>query len=129
MALEPLLRFFGEATCDFGKTHDKGERSFAVKRTFVVLFEENSAADPSIRDRVFPEHISYLAKNFSSVTAAGTVFYETGKRFGGMWIVQAAERREVDTLVTEDPFWPTGLRKRYEILEWRIVFNNGEKLK
>ena len=103
MALEPLLRFFGEATCDFGKTHDKEERSFAVKRPFVDLFEENSAADPSIRDRVFPEHISYLAKNFSSATAAGTVFYETGKRFGGMRIVQAAERREGSTGTADCP--------------------------
>jgi len=100
-----------------------------MKRTFVVLFEENPAADPSIRERVFPEHISYLAKNFSYVTAAGTVFYETGRRFGGMWVVQAAERREVEALVTEDPFWPTDLRKCYKILEWRVVFGNGEKIK
>jgi uncharacterized protein YciI len=46
---------------------------------------------------------------------------ETGLPAGGMWLVRAGSREEVVDLVMADPFWPTGLRKSFRILEWSRV--------
>jgi len=47
---------------------------------------------------------------------------------GGLWLVDAADLAEVDALVKEDPFWPTGLRKSVRILAWNQVFSDGRRL-
>ncbi len=46
----------------------------------------------------------------------------------GMWIVEADAEEDVDRLVQEDPFWPTGLRKSYAIIKWTQVYAAGSRL-
>ncbi|WP_147125386.1 YciI family protein [Shimia ponticola] len=93
--------------------------------TFAVLFQENPATDKSVRTEVFPEHLAFLKENADRVRDAGTLFFGDTSRFGGMWIVEAQTRDEVEALVHADPFWPTGLRLSYDILEWRKVLEAG----
>jgi uncharacterized protein YciI len=35
---------------------------------------------------------------------------------------------KVQALVEADPFWPTGLRKSIQILEWTRVYADGRKM-
>jgi uncharacterized protein YciI len=46
---------------------------------------------------------------------------------GGLWIVEADNAEQVQNLVETDPFWPTGLRKSIQILEWTQVYVDGKK--
>nr|WP_306437396.1 YciI family protein [Cupriavidus taiwanensis] len=42
---------------------------------------------------------------------------------GGLWIVRAADRAEVEALIQTDPFWTQGLRERVEIHSWHRAFD------
>jgi len=64
----------------------------------------------------------------SRVLSAGPLSDARGNGRGGLWLVDAASVDEVEQLVHEEPFWPTGLRKSYSILEWKQVFANGRRL-
>ncbi len=92
---------------------------------FVVLFEENPDADPAIRTEVFPAHLAFLEQNAARIRDAGTLFHHDQSRYGGMWIVTAASHSQVVDLIHSDPFWPTGLRLHFQVLEWRKVFEDG----
>ncbi|MEL7164336.1 MAG: YciI family protein [Pseudomonadota bacterium] len=96
--------------------------------TYAVLFTENPDADPTIRSRVFPDHLAFLSAHSDQVRDAGTLFFGDGSRYGGMWIVTADTAADVTALVHADPFWPTGLRAGFEVLEWRKVLGNGAPL-
>lgn len=95
---------------------------------FVVRFEDNEDhADK--RQQHMSEHLEFLARHAGAIQAAGPMFAtDTASGAGGMWIVEAASSDRVRALVEEDPFYPTGLRKEIEILEWRLVFESGELL-
>ena len=47
---------------------------------------------------------------------------------GGLWIIEADDAGQVQALVEADPFWPTGLRKSIQILEWTRVYADGRKM-
>ena len=40
---------------------------------------------------------------------------------GGLWLVRANTKSEVEALFRTDPFWIHGLRQSYEILLWTNV--------
>ncbi len=93
---------------------------------FVVLFTDNPA-HAEARDRLMPEHLSYLERNADLIRAAGPLRDADGRGAGGLWLIEAADRAAVQLLVEEDPLWPTGLRDSVSILEWRQVFVDGER--
>ena len=95
---------------------------------YAVLFEDNPALGESVRQAHMPAHLAFLESNAACIRAAGPLLVESGRPEGGLWLVEAADRREVDALVKADPFWPTGLRKAHRILEWRQVFAEGRRL-
>ena len=73
-----------------------------------------------------PEHLEFLKRRKSTILSAGPLFdVGSGKGAGGQWIVEAFDLAEVQRLVEEDPFFPSGLRKSIRILEWKLVFENG----
>lgn len=96
--------------------------------TFVVLFEDNPSANPGIRKTHMSAHLAFLEGNASKVEAAGPLITRSGAGAGGLWLVEADSADEVEKLVHEDPFWPTGLRQDFTILEWRQVFADGRRL-
>jgi uncharacterized protein len=95
---------------------------------FVVLFEDNPTAGPDVRRQHMPAHLAFLEKHSGDVQAAGPLRTSDGQSAGGLWVVDAADPGEVDALVKEDPFWPTGLRKSVRILAWNQVFADGRRL-
>jgi uncharacterized protein YciI len=85
---------------------------------YVVLFEDNEEKAGK-RGEFMKEHLAFLRAHAEQISEAGPMKdAETGLPAGGLWLVRAEAREEVTALVRADPFWPTGLRKSYKILEW-----------
>jgi len=85
------------------------------------MFEDNEEKAGK-RGEFMKEHLAFLKSNAKQIAAAGPMKdSETGLPAGGMWLVSAQSREEVIELVMTDPFWPTGLRKSFKILEWTRV--------
>ncbi len=95
---------------------------------FVVLFEDNPDAGADLRRNHMPEHLAFLERNSRKVSAAGPLKTPGGQGAGGLWIVEADDAGEVDSLIKQDPFWPTGLRKSARILAWNQVYAEGRRL-
>lgn len=96
-----------------------------MTKTFVVLFEENSDAKGDIRENHFQAHLKFLEENADAIRDAGRLFHNDVDRCGGMWVVTAQTESDVVQLVHNDPFWPTGLRLSFKVLEWRKVVEKG----
>ncbi len=95
---------------------------------FIILFEDAAEADPDIRKTHMANHLEFLERNSDKIEAAGPLTDADGCGRDGLWIVEANSEDDVDKLVHEDPFWPTGLRKSYSIINWRQVYANGSRL-
>ena len=95
---------------------------------FIILFEDAPDADPDIRKTHMVEHLDFLERNADKIEAAGPLSDAEGQGRDGLWIVEAGAEDEVDQLVREDPFWPTGLRKSYSIIKWKQVYVDGARL-
>jgi uncharacterized protein YciI len=88
---------------------------------YAVMFEDNEEKAGK-RSEFMKEHLAFLKSKAEQISAAGPMKdAETGLPAGGMWLVSARSREEVIDLVMADPFWPTGLRKSFKILEWTRV--------
>ena len=92
---------------------------------YAVLFEDNEQfADR--RRQFMPDHLKFLEDNQNAIQAAGPLNDAVSNASaGGLWLVTAKSVEEVQRLVEEDPFWPTGLRKSIRMLAWTQVFVDG----
>lgn len=71
------------------------------------------------RERFLDAHVAWLAERRDRVLVAGSLRPEPGTApVGGLWIVEAGSRAEVEALYATDPFWTEGLRERVEIHFW-----------
>jgi len=95
---------------------------------FIILFEDVPDADPNIRKANMAFHLDFLEKNSDKIQAAGPLSDPSALGRDGLWIVEADAAEDVDRLVHEDPFWPTGLRKSYAIIKWTQVYAGGKRL-
>lgn len=95
---------------------------------YAVLFEDNAGLGGDMRRQHMPAHLTFLEDNAAKISAAGPLITSDGQAGGGLWLVEANDLDEVEALVREDPFWPTGLRLSYRILTWRQVFAQGRRL-
>ena len=95
---------------------------------FIVLFEDSVSTAPEIRKMHMSAHLDFLEANAASLIAAGPLSQPTGEPAGGLWFVQAGNEGEVERLIRQDPFWPTGLRKSFTILKWTQVYADGVRL-
>lgn len=93
---------------------------------YCVTFQDNPGQE-HLRQEHMQDHLAFLASLGANMIAAGPLFEGIEGR-GGMWLVKADSTDEVQALVEQDPFWPTGLRKSVEILEWRQVFRDGQRV-
>ncbi|WP_169730740.1 YciI family protein [Leisingera aquimarina] len=75
-----------------------------------------------------PRHLDFLERHSDKIEAAGPLSDTARLGRDGMWIVEADAEEDVDRLVQEDPFWPTGLRKSYAIIKWTQVYAAGSRL-
>ncbi len=94
---------------------------------YIVRFEDNEACSAQ-RVKFMANHLEFLTKNANSIHMAGPIKNtKTDEPAGGIWFVEAEDSSQIQQLVEEDPFWPTGLRKSIEIFEWTRVFMDGQK--
>ncbi len=94
----------------------------------IILFKDNPDADPQIRSAHMPAHLDFLEANSNLIKAAGPLSTTSGAGNGGLWLLDAPQGTDIDALIRKDPFWPTGLRKSYEILNWTQVYADGQRL-
>ncbi|MFT4001854.1 MAG: YciI family protein [Rhizobium sp.] len=92
---------------------------------FAVLFEDDGHNAAAIRKAYLQRHFAFLEANAETINSAGPLSREDDAFAGGLWLVEAEAVDDVDRLVKEDPFWPTGLRKSVQILKWNRVFIEG----
>jgi uncharacterized protein len=93
---------------------------------FAVLFEDDPKLAGEVRKRNMAHHLEFLERNAVMVRAAGPLIDTSdGRPAGGLWLVDAERRDQVDALVREDPFWPTGLRRSVRVFAWTQVFSDG----
>ena len=95
---------------------------------YAVLFEDNDEF-AHMRPKFMAAHLQFLGDNSDRIETAGPMKdTASGEPAGGLWIVEAEDAQQVRALVESDPFWPTGLRKSIQILEWTQVYAGGKKL-
>jgi uncharacterized protein YciI len=95
---------------------------------YIVLFEDAADADPDIRKTHMRAHLEFLERHAGAINAAGPLRDHAGQGRDGLWIVEAPDTDQVERLIREDPFWPTGLRASYAILQWIQVYCDGKRL-
>ncbi len=94
---------------------------------FAVIFEDNPDLEVDPRARLMPAHLDFLEGKATQIRAAGPLKDGAGVAAGGLWLVDAGSAAEVQALVEDDPFWPSGLRKSVRILAWTQVFAEGRR--
>lgn len=92
---------------------------------FAVFFEDEADRASDIRQQYMLAHLDFLERHASTIKAAGPLSDADGNPAGGLWLVQANDQEQVQTLVRADPFWPTGLRRSVRVLAWTQVFADG----
>jgi uncharacterized protein YciI len=95
---------------------------------FAILFEDDPAHSHK-RQRYMSDHLAFLKRNASRISAAGPLLNGgDGSPAGGLWIVQAENYQGAKALSEEDPLFASGLRRKITILEWKQVFADGTAL-
>ena len=94
---------------------------------FLVLFEDAPDAPADLRQRHMGAHLDFLEAHAGSVAAAGPLHRADGTGAGGVWVVDADGAEAVEALIRADPFYPTGLRKSWQVLRWTQVFADGAR--
>ena len=89
---------------------------------FIVQFEDVYAEQPERlpeRAQHMPDHLAFLAAHADRVIAAGALRASAdGVPSGGIWIVNAASKADVEAFYKDDPFWTAGLRKSVRVSHW-----------
>ena len=76
-----------------------------------------------VRKQFLPAHLSWLEQHQDAILVAGSLRTEPDSApVGGCWIVEAASKSEVVSLLQTDPFWINELRQSFEILHWSKAF-------
>jgi len=95
---------------------------------FVVRFSDKSNAQP-IREQHLATHVAWLDQRRQSVLVAGSVREEPDSfPIGAFWVVEAANKEELEKLYQSDPYWVNGLREHVEILHWSKAFPDEKAL-
>ncbi|ULX55116.1 hypothetical protein A9P79_25045 [Cupriavidus taiwanensis] len=92
---------------------------------FAVRFHDKSDR-LALRNTFLQAHLDWLALHRDTILIAGSLREApTEGAVGGLWIVRAADRSEVEALIQSDPFWTQGLRERVEIHSWHRAFDES----
>ena len=71
----------------------------------------------------FAAHLDWLDRNRDRALVAGSLRPDPGgDPVGGLWIVEAASRDDVEALLRTDPFWVHGLRASHDVWHWSKAF-------
>src|SRR5437867_12573917 len=89
---------------------------------FIARFTNKPDVAPLLMQH-YPAHVEWLKQHESMIVLAGALRTEPETTpVGGLWLVRADTKSEVEALFRTDPFWIQGLRQSYEILHWSNAF-------
>jgi uncharacterized protein len=89
---------------------------------FIIRFTNNPDR-VGLVGQLYPAHVEWLKERESAILVPGAIRVEPdAPPVGGLWIVRAESKAEVEELFRTDPFWVNGLRQGYEILYWSKAF-------
>src|SRR5262245_37575933 len=89
---------------------------------FILRFT-NKPEKATVLPQFYPAHVEWLKEHSSAILVAGAIRTDPDvPPIGGLWIVSAENKAEVEALFQTDPFWVNGLRQGYEILYWYKAF-------
>ena len=89
---------------------------------FILRFTNNPDR-LGLLGQYYPSHVEWLKERGSVILVPGAIRSEPdAPPVGGLWIVRADSKSEVEALFRTDPFWLQGLRQSYEILYWSKAF-------
>jgi len=89
---------------------------------FILRFT-NHPERVNLLSKYYPAHVEWLKQHESVILVPGALRTEPDATpIGGLWIVRADSRAEVEALFETDPFWVNGLRQGYELLYWSKAF-------
>jgi uncharacterized protein YciI len=85
---------------------------------YAVRFHDR-ADSLATRERFLAAHIAWLPSvAIASSSRARCAPSRERLPVGGLWIVEADSRADVEAIYATDPFWTEGLRERVEIFFW-----------
>lgn len=86
---------------------------------WAVIFE-NETEHPALRDQSAKDaHHAYLRAHRGMVRAGGAIAKDQDMPFiGGMWMVEAPTRADVQALAENSPFYLSGVHKSYRLVWW-----------
>jgi uncharacterized protein YciI len=88
---------------------------------FILRFT-NKAGIADRLPELYPAHVRWLSEH-PQVLVPGAIRTDPETApIGGLWIVEAESKAEVESMFQTDPFWVNGLRQGYEILYWSKAF-------
>jgi uncharacterized protein len=77
----------------------------------------------SARREFLAAHLEWLEQHKDMILVAGSIRTDPGEDpVGGLWVVDAEDRKTIETLLLTDPFWVQGLRQSCEIMYWSKAF-------
>lgn len=89
---------------------------------FILRFTNNPERVGMV-SQLYPAHVEWLKERESVILVPGAIRTDpNAPPVGGLWIVQAKDKAEVEELFKTDPFWVNGLRQGYEIYYWNKAF-------
>ena len=89
---------------------------------FFVRFTDNPER-LAIRNEFLPAHLAWLEKHQDIVRVAGSLRPEVeAAPIGAARVVEAKDRKEIESLLKSDPFWAQGLHQSVQILHWSKAF-------
>jgi len=89
---------------------------------FVALFHDDREK-LQVRSEQMDAHLEYLDREKHRILAAGSLREEPDESArGGLWIIEASDKQEVERLCHGDPFWLEGLRKWVTVMHWSKAF-------
>jgi uncharacterized protein YciI len=89
---------------------------------FILRFT-NNPEKVHLVGQYYPAHVEWLKERESMILVPGAIRTDpAAPPLGGLWIVRAESKDEVEALFRTDPFWVNGLRQGYEILYWSKAF-------
>ncbi len=78
-----------------------------------------------VRRQHMQAHLDWLKKHEDRILVGGSLKENVNDNpVGGLWIIEAESKSEIEALIQRDLFWSNGLRKDYKILHWSKAFEN-----
>ncbi len=89
---------------------------------FIVKLADKPGST-ALREQYLADHRAWLAANLAHIRITGALRTDpAGAPVGGLWIVEAETKAQVEALLVEDPFWKQGLRAGVDVWHWSRGF-------